>query len=243
MDSHGTKSQTFMGSPRMRRSSSLWKMSIRLRTSILSMLFFFFQAEDGIRDGHVTGVQTCALPIYRRSPHRRHPGVAGCPPSPRSPDPDDRPDQPLPDRAPPCRGWEGSERYAVCFAGKLSETLRPLESWRISRRISPDDPPCLCAVDSAVGWGSSSDCCQSSRQLPRIWARRADRRAPMTTSTSVMITSALVAPRASRIDFETLPLRNVLRSRRATAHSTTVAAARQESEPRPNEPSYAFFNS
>src|SRR5439155_4001883 len=27
------------------------------------MMCFFFQAEDGIRDGHVTGVQTCALPI------------------------------------------------------------------------------------------------------------------------------------------------------------------------------------
>src|SRR5207302_6611426 len=27
-------------------------------------IFFFFQAEDGIRDFHVTGVQTCALPIY-----------------------------------------------------------------------------------------------------------------------------------------------------------------------------------
>src|SRR3712207_7419449 len=27
------------------------------------MLFFFFQAEDGIRDIGVTGVQTCALPI------------------------------------------------------------------------------------------------------------------------------------------------------------------------------------
>src|SRR5690606_39928871 len=26
----------------------------------------FFQAEDGIRDFHVTGVQTCALPIYGR---------------------------------------------------------------------------------------------------------------------------------------------------------------------------------
>src|SRR2546429_6749719 len=26
--------------------------------------FFFFQAEDGIRDAAVTGVQTCALPIY-----------------------------------------------------------------------------------------------------------------------------------------------------------------------------------
>src|SRR2546430_5901857 len=32
-------------------------------------LFFFFQAEDGIRDLTVTGVQTCALPIY---PHQRH---------------------------------------------------------------------------------------------------------------------------------------------------------------------------
>src|SRR5438876_12363823 len=26
-------------------------------------MLFFFQAEDGIRDGRVTGVQTCALPI------------------------------------------------------------------------------------------------------------------------------------------------------------------------------------
>src|SRR5699024_12124011 len=29
----------------------------------LGMIFFFFQAEDGIRDRNVTGVQTCALPI------------------------------------------------------------------------------------------------------------------------------------------------------------------------------------
>ena len=28
------------------------------------MCIFFFQAEDGIRDYDVTGVQTCALPIY-----------------------------------------------------------------------------------------------------------------------------------------------------------------------------------
>src|SRR5690606_39806584 len=31
---------------------------------------FFFQAEDGIRDFHVTGVQTCALPIW--IPRRVH---------------------------------------------------------------------------------------------------------------------------------------------------------------------------
>src|SRR6266508_43213 len=34
-----------------------------LTTNYGSWFFFFFQAEDGIRDGHVTGVQTCALPI------------------------------------------------------------------------------------------------------------------------------------------------------------------------------------
>src|SRR5689334_24187291 len=33
---------------------------------IIYYLFFFFQAEDGIRDGTVTGVQTCALPICLR---------------------------------------------------------------------------------------------------------------------------------------------------------------------------------
>src|SRR5256884_1496267 len=52
----------------------LLMMSLRLRplgftfsppipTSLSSCIFFFFQAEDGIRDVAVTGVQTCALPI------------------------------------------------------------------------------------------------------------------------------------------------------------------------------------
>src|SRR5438309_7553725 len=41
-------------------------VSARLYVSryVLDMIFFF-QAEDGIRDGTVTGVQTCALPISR----------------------------------------------------------------------------------------------------------------------------------------------------------------------------------
>src|SRR3989440_8938898 len=34
--------------------------------------FFFFQAEDGIRDLIVTGVQTCALPIYLRTEPAHH---------------------------------------------------------------------------------------------------------------------------------------------------------------------------
>src|SRR5207248_6398988 len=31
---------------------------------VILFFFFFFQAEDGIRDRTVTGVQTCALPIF-----------------------------------------------------------------------------------------------------------------------------------------------------------------------------------
>src|SRR5690606_40786913 len=33
------------------------------RCNVTKVFLFFFQAEDGIRDFHVTGVQTCALPI------------------------------------------------------------------------------------------------------------------------------------------------------------------------------------
>src|SRR3712207_8101584 len=48
--------------------------------------FFFFQAEDGIRDIGVTGIQTCALPISMLANGRGKPGdlvviVAGSPPS------------------------------------------------------------------------------------------------------------------------------------------------------------------
>src|SRR5207249_9569645 len=34
--------------------------------SVFSICVFFFQAEDGIRDRNVTGVQTCALPILSK---------------------------------------------------------------------------------------------------------------------------------------------------------------------------------
>src|SRR2546430_11114466 len=43
----------------------------------LIVFFFFFQAEDGIRDLTVTGVQTCALPISYRMmiSDQHHPGI------------------------------------------------------------------------------------------------------------------------------------------------------------------------
>src|SRR6185436_13698944 len=59
-------------------------------------VFFFFQAEDGIRDDLVTGVQTCALPIWlgRRAserPQRCEPeGATALAPAPDARERDDR---------------------------------------------------------------------------------------------------------------------------------------------------------
>src|SRR2546429_4269375 len=50
-------------------------------------MFFFFQAEDGIRDVAVTGVQTCALPILETLRTYRWPveEPPGAPPVPNGP--------------------------------------------------------------------------------------------------------------------------------------------------------------
>src|SRR5437763_11368704 len=52
--------------PRGTRHVSKRKHRMQFCPSINHLtIFFFFQAEDGIRDTSVTGVQTCALPILR----------------------------------------------------------------------------------------------------------------------------------------------------------------------------------
>src|SRR5689334_24166312 len=52
--------------------TSVWFLNHLLGSIVIYLcLFFFFQAEDGIRDGTVTGVQTCALPIWKRPDVRR----------------------------------------------------------------------------------------------------------------------------------------------------------------------------
>src|SRR5256886_9940335 len=52
-----------------RRSRIFWSS---IMTVLRACVLFFFQAEDGIRDLTVTGVQTCALPISRSaSLHQR----------------------------------------------------------------------------------------------------------------------------------------------------------------------------
>src|SRR5438874_6148570 len=46
-----------------RSAPMVWRIPSSETTLDLCFFFFFFQAEDGIRDLYVTGVQTCALPI------------------------------------------------------------------------------------------------------------------------------------------------------------------------------------
>src|SRR2546422_3105530 len=53
-------------------------MSFSVYYLVFPFFFFFFQAEDGIRDVAVTGVQTCALPICRSG----SPGIDIGPPDP-----------------------------------------------------------------------------------------------------------------------------------------------------------------
>src|SRR5205085_10818548 len=48
-----------------------------MKKSLLLWFYFFFQAEDGIRDLTVTGVQTCALPIWTGSARSRSPADRG----------------------------------------------------------------------------------------------------------------------------------------------------------------------
>src|SRR2546430_3261486 len=65
------------------------KIESNISISYDDFIFFFFQAEDGIRDLTVTGVQTCALPILRLSasdPERAAPAASSALPSGSSPE-------------------------------------------------------------------------------------------------------------------------------------------------------------
>src|SRR5688500_20381852 len=72
-------------------------------------MFFFFQAEDGIRDYKVTGVQTCALPILRM-------GGTPMPPEMQM--------QPLPRPLPECREREQEVKRGGAWSAVRSEERR-----------------------------------------------------------------------------------------------------------------------
>src|SRR6266853_4687322 len=83
------------------------------------LFFFFFQAEDGIRDLTVTGVQTCALPILAgpsTRPRSRPPRCARSGGSPRAP---------LPRSKPPAGKRSGRARPGAGRLEALMATIGP----------------------------------------------------------------------------------------------------------------------
>src|SRR5690606_29138678 len=108
-------------------------------------VFFFFQAEDGIRDFHVTGVQTCALPISPWS-------SGSCPP----PDPPPSGRHPPLGPARPATGPGPGSPQGWCFATSnappgtpfLLRNDAPLTAVRCRRNPGrlhqpPEEPPLL----------------------------------------------------------------------------------------------------
>src|SRR5690606_41161737 len=89
----------------------------------LPSYYFFFQAEDGIRDFHVTGVQTCALPIYAGRGRRLASAFRLESPEPES----QRPELSFP--------FGGSVQIAVI---PRSEERRVGKEWRSRRSPSQD---------------------------------------------------------------------------------------------------------
>src|ERR1035437_5340352 len=114
---------------------------------VLILLCFFFQAEDGIRDISVTGVQTCALPISIGE-HRLSSGAGHHPPAgrrvgneplPDQPDPDQPlPDQPLPLKVPPFHA------DALASAEPIEPLLQALPMMSVSpERVTPWATRCI----------------------------------------------------------------------------------------------------
>src|SRR5690606_36465259 len=115
----------------------------------LTILIFFFQAEDGIRDFHVTGVQTCALPISgtatlrprgrRTNARRRHdPRASARTPWPPGHGPVGRRRAPLAARGcprrPECPGADGPRP-------RSSRSARPVPPPWTGRSRAPAAPP------------------------------------------------------------------------------------------------------
>src|SRR5207249_8471839 len=88
------------------------------------VFFFFFQAEDGIRDRNVTGVQTCALPISSARAVERfadaNRSTARADGGPAESGPTRRPSRPGRTRSSPCtrRGRARSEERRVGKEGR-----------------------------------------------------------------------------------------------------------------------------
>src|SRR5947208_12308427 len=108
--------------------------SIRNKRIYVTIFFFFFQAEDGIRDDLVTGVQTCALPIWRPARRWRARSVSWLGPAP--------PDRRLLRRSPPREAPEGAVVQGIRRLFDCARTRSRSEERRVGKecryRWSPE---------------------------------------------------------------------------------------------------------
>src|SRR3989442_9321063 len=115
--------------------------------------FFFFQAEDGIRDADVTGVQTCALPIYMPGFERRLVGRQVLTPA----DLESR------------FGLTEGHIYHGEMTLDQSFVLRPVPGW--SRYRTPVEGLYLCGSGAHPGGGiTGSPGLNASREILKDWA-------------------------------------------------------------------------
>src|SRR6266511_3049364 len=133
---------------------------------IILYCFFFFQAEDGIRDFHVTGVQTCALPISCR------PGLAGCATGSRRPSPG----VPSPAKSSRPRWRPGSSRWSAAPRPTPPSRPRtpggcipPARSCSPGQRRSWASRPRTCA-SASNGWCATGSAAGDKRALARASA-------------------------------------------------------------------------
>src|SRR5207249_6304238 len=92
-------------------------------------VLFFFQAEDGIRDRNVTGVQTCALPISR---HPSRNPIVRLPQSPRKIEAGLKLYRRNASRA-PTRGAVASARVAFCCRRAAASVVKRSEERRVGK--------------------------------------------------------------------------------------------------------------
>src|SRR6476661_8908377 len=122
------------------------------------VFFFFFQAEDGIRDSSVTGVQTCALPILAAVWSR--PASEG-----RSP-------------------TATSARRATLIACSAEVTDLHIRCRRFWAAHQPGDPIEAEATEPDTRRKPSRSCCRPRTARTRARAERYRRRTPRTTTTA-----------------------------------------------------------
>src|SRR5271169_1404095 len=121
------------------------------------LLVFFFQAEDGIRDATVTGVQTCALPIWSPGP----PAGVAPPPRPAAtrsarPAPPPPPAAPRPAPSAPRSGQPAPHTRAAPDAASLNPTMVTKRTPAPTRRRSTGGRDWLHPLHEAITAGQET---------------------------------------------------------------------------------------